>query len=1052
MGNTTAVNFMGAGCIYNRINSNPSIGLPASGIGNIPSFIATNTGNTPVTATVNPVSAAPPSIAASQPTGTIYACEGSASASPQIEQFTITGSTLNGAVTATAPSGFEVSLTAGSGYGSSVTLTPVNGAVNGVTIYVRSAASATVGNISGNVIISSPGAANQMVAVTGVVNTLPTVNQVANQTVLTGAITTPVIFSGSNNTVFNWINSTTAIGLPATGSGNIGSFTAVNNGSSPIVATITATPVSEGFAYICNAGDGTVSIINVATNTVVSKITPQHDPACVCISPDGSKAYIGCSDGSSTVAVVNTLTNSIINTISVSSSGESTGITVTPDGKTLYVANYVDNTVTAVSTVTGSVIAVIPVGQNPYGIAITPDGSKVYVAFTYSNYISVISTATNTATANITVGQAPADVAVSSDGSKVYVPVSNSSSIAVIDPTTNSITTVISTGGAGAGVIALSADGTRAYVAAGLNNVLVINTTTNTVISTITVGTYPNAISVSPDGQFAYVVNSGSKNVSVINTSTNTVIATINVGIAPVSLGNFVTGGTGCTGNPTTFTITVNPAVPINPTITTGNVSGSIYSCLGTASLSPNIQQFTVSGSNLNGNISAVAPSGFEISASANSGYSSGLTLAATTGAISTTTIYVRTTASASAGNLTGLVTLTSPGATSVNVPVQGTVNPAATVNVVQSQTVTNGSQTAAIDFTGTATSYNWINNTPGIGLAASGSGDISSFTAINTGSAPVTATITVTPVTAGGPAEGDITCTGVPITFTITVNAVVQSAITAQGTLQPLTTTYGKPSSATVLNIAGSSLTEGILVNPPSGFEESTDNVTFGTSLTVGITGNITATPVYFRLAATTPVGQYSGNIVLTSGSVTPIEVAMPAGIVTPAPLTIIADNKSKVYGTPNPVLTASFTGFVNNERAAVLTDQPALSTTAVTLSPVGQYPIRVSGAQALNYSISYVNGILTVLPPDQDTFVPNAFTPNGDGINDTWNIKFADSNCTVNIFNRWGQTVFSSIGYGIPWDGNYRGTPLPAGTYYYIINFDSGVKVLAGYVAIIR
>ena len=84
----------------------------------------------------------------------------------------------------------------------------------------------------------------------------------------------------------------------------------------------------------------------------------------------------------------------------------------------------------------------------------------------------------------------------------------------------------------------------------------------------------------------------------------------------------------------------------------------------------------------------------------------------------------------------------------------------------------------------------------------------------------------------------------------------------------------------------------------------------------------------------------------------------------------------------------------------------------------------------------------------------VPNAFTPNGDGINDTWNIEHLNQypNCTVDIFNRYGEKVYTSTGYAIPWDGTYRGAQLPASTYYYIINPKNGRKVLSGSVTIIR
>jgi gliding motility-associated-like protein len=88
------------------------------------------------------------------------------------------------------------------------------------------------------------------------------------------------------------------------------------------------------------------------------------------------------------------------------------------------------------------------------------------------------------------------------------------------------------------------------------------------------------------------------------------------------------------------------------------------------------------------------------------------------------------------------------------------------------------------------------------------------------------------------------------------------------------------------------------------------------------------------------------------------------------------------------------------------------------------------------------------------QSPVVPNAFTPNGDGINDTWDIKYLDTepNCIVDIFNRYGEKVYTSVGYPIPWDGRYKGKELPTGVYYYIINPKSGRSIISGYVTIIR
>jgi gliding motility-associated-like protein len=84
----------------------------------------------------------------------------------------------------------------------------------------------------------------------------------------------------------------------------------------------------------------------------------------------------------------------------------------------------------------------------------------------------------------------------------------------------------------------------------------------------------------------------------------------------------------------------------------------------------------------------------------------------------------------------------------------------------------------------------------------------------------------------------------------------------------------------------------------------------------------------------------------------------------------------------------------------------------------------------------------------------IPNTFTPNGDGINDTWNILYLNSypGNTVEIFDRYGKKIFSSIGYSIPWDGTYNGVVLPSGTFYYVIDPKNGRKVIAGSVTIVR
>ncbi len=86
----------------------------------------------------------------------------------------------------------------------------------------------------------------------------------------------------------------------------------------------------------------------------------------------------------------------------------------------------------------------------------------------------------------------------------------------------------------------------------------------------------------------------------------------------------------------------------------------------------------------------------------------------------------------------------------------------------------------------------------------------------------------------------------------------------------------------------------------------------------------------------------------------------------------------------------------------------------------------------------------------------VPNGFSPNNDGINDLWNVKYLESyvNATVKVFSRYGGIVYqSNKGYSVPWNGQFNGIDLPIGTYYYIIDPKTkGRKAISGAVTILR
>ncbi|RWY49439.1 gliding motility-associated C-terminal domain-containing protein [Mucilaginibacter gilvus] len=83
----------------------------------------------------------------------------------------------------------------------------------------------------------------------------------------------------------------------------------------------------------------------------------------------------------------------------------------------------------------------------------------------------------------------------------------------------------------------------------------------------------------------------------------------------------------------------------------------------------------------------------------------------------------------------------------------------------------------------------------------------------------------------------------------------------------------------------------------------------------------------------------------------------------------------------------------------------------------------------------------------------ITNTITPNGDGINDYWNLAAISDYPTaaINIYTRYGQPVYQSVGYAKPFDGTNKGKQLPAGVYYYVIDLKDR-NILSGYITIIR
>ncbi|GBL36182.1 mucin-22 [Filimonas sp.] len=546
------------------------------------------------------------------------------------------------------------------------------------------------------------------------INPIPVLTDPADQVRCNNTATALVNFVSSvAGSTFSWVNSDPSIGLAASGSGNnIPPFLAQNTTNLPVVATITVTATGP-------APDFCVSPTQSFT------ITVNPDAFIALTSPVGTNTQTLCI-------------NDVLTDITYAVSGGGTNATVSAT----LPAGVFGSFSAGVFTISGSPTG--PAGVYPY--TLTTSGTCLQT----------------TATGTITVSP-DATLALSSAAG------TNAQTLCINTPLTNINYTVGGTGTFGS--VAGLPNGVNGNFAGGVVTIsgspsvsglfTYTVTATGTCASTTTTGminvtplqnpafSYPSStycqtgvnpsavITGTPGGTFSYT---GPGTLQLNATTGFVTLATSNLGTYTIK---YLTAGPCPDSSTFLFTITLAPTAGFTyasasycqngtdplPTFAAG-ASAGVFSSL------PNTLTFVSTGT---GQI--------DLSASAAGTY--------------TVTNFIAAAGGCAAASASTVVTIDST--TILTDP--------------SDQVRCNNTATAAVNFVSTVagSTYSWVNNTPSIGLAASGSGNIAPFLAQNTGTTPVVATITVTPA---GPVPDF--CAGLPQTFTITVNPDAYIALTS--------------------------------------------------------------------------------------------------------------------------------------------------------------------------------------------------------------------------------------------------------------------------------
>lgn len=247
------------------------------------------------------------------------------------------------------------------------------------------------------------------------------------------------------------------------------SVTIVDTGTNAVTATISVGDGPSGVAfrhdstraYVANVNADSVSVLDTGAPAVVATVPVGNHPVAVAVAPHGIVSVANNVDN--TISSIDGSTNAVVATEPVAQSP--TSIALSSTGFIGYVTSLSTNSLSSYSAGTGwSFSGSIGVGSGPNAVVISPDGTRLYVANFLDDTVSVIATSGLSTVATVSVGSGPYSIAVSPDGARVYVPNHDDGTVSVIDTGTNAVVETVAVG-AGPIAVAVSPVSGRVYVA-----------------------------------------------------------------------------------------------------------------------------------------------------------------------------------------------------------------------------------------------------------------------------------------------------------------------------------------------------------------------------------------------------------------------------------------------------------------------------------------------------------------------------------------------------------------------------------------------------------
>jgi YVTN family beta-propeller protein len=314
-----------------------------------------------------------------------------------------------------------------------------------------------------------------------------------------------------------------------------------------VVCALVPRAWADTVVVVCKS-DFQLALVDPATEKVLVKLSTGLGPHEVAVSPDGRTAYVSNfgrysvyaagdtahDKAGNTITVIDLLDRKVKTTFDLGTHTGPHGMTVSHDGKLIWVTTETPQAVLELDSSTGKILHVWNTNQErSHMIVATPNETKFYVTNTVSGSVSAIDRSSGEVKV-LSTGPGTEGIAISPDGKEVWAASRLDDKIEIISTATDKIVATFPSGGKGPKRMDFTPDGAQVWVTnPSSNQATVFDARARELIATLTLAKSPSGVFMSSDGRHAYITNANANELTFIEVASRKILGTMPIGTDP---------------------------------------------------------------------------------------------------------------------------------------------------------------------------------------------------------------------------------------------------------------------------------------------------------------------------------------------------------------------------------------------------------------------------------------------------------------------------------------------------------------------------------------